>query len=137
MDTVQFSRAVFKDRHVYKTLDDSEKEKAFFMFNRAYLRGVPILSDALNRKGIDTLLAMDVLFEYNKKHTNTPPWFSINWSKMKSIKSDSVLKKYSSIDRFLLSFYKDVIEQEKERIKSEKDFEPVEVLKNKGRKKKS
>ena len=100
-----------------------------------FSRGVPFIAEALNKKGIDKSLAMDILFNYSKKATAIPTWFTVNWSKMKTIKSDSVLKNYSSTDKYLLSFYPDVLEEEKQYLASLKE-DDITIIKKKGRKKK-
>ncbi len=136
MELNQLSRIVFKDKHSYDSIDPIEKEKLFFIFNRMFARGVPLISDAINKKGIDKSLAMDVLFNYSKKTTAIPTWFVVNWSKIKTIKSDSLLKIYSDTDKYILSFYKDALDEERERVLSLKE-DDIQIIKKKGRKKKA
>lgn len=136
MELNQLSRIVFKDKHSYDSIDPIEKEKLFFIFNRMFARGVPLISDAINKKGIDKSLAMDVLFNYSKKTTAIPTWFVVNWAKIKTIKTDSLLKIYSDTDKYILSFYKDALDEERERVLSLKE-DDIQIIKKKGRKKKA
>ena len=136
MELNQLSRIVFKDKHSYDSIDPIEKEKLFFIFNRMFARGVPLISDAINKKGIDKSLAMDILFNYSKKTTAIPTWFVVNWAKIKTIKTDSLLKIYSDTDKYILSFYKDALDEERERVLSLKE-DDIQIIKKKGRKKKA
>ncbi len=136
MELNQLTRILFQDKQSYEHIDPIEKERLFFIFNRIITRGIVNTADALNRKGIDTSLAMDVWFNYAKNTTKTPTWFSINWGKLKKGKDESVLKKYDYIDKWILSHYPEAIEQEKQRISFEKE-DVIEIKKNKKTKKKN
>lgn len=127
MELKQITRILFRDKDGYKHINSEEKEKLFFIFNRMATRGNPMTSDALNRKGIDGALAMDIWFNYAKKANDIPKWFEPDWRKLKKAKSESVLKNYSNMDKYLLSFYPEAIEEEKLRLEQEKDS--IEVVK--------
>ena len=133
MELDQISRIIFQDKNSYQHIDNKEKDKLFFIFNRLFSRGVPNVADLLNRKGIDKSMALDILFEYNKKTTRVPAWFKPNWSKLKTVKSDPILQKFSDTDKFILSHYTDAIEQEKINIESKK-LTIIEVIKKKKKK---
>jgi hypothetical protein len=135
MEFNQLVRIIFQSKDNYEHINPEEKEKLFFIFNRTITRGNPLIADALNRKGIDKSLATDVWFNYAKNTTRPPDWFTPNWSKLKKDKENSLLKKYDSIDRKILSFYPEALEEERKRIEKEKE-ESIIVIKNKKNKKK-
>lgn len=135
MELTQLTRILFQDKQSYKHIDPVEKERLFFIFNRTITRGIPVIADALNRKGIDKSLAMDVWFNYAKNTTTIPKWFTPNWAKLKKSNQESVLKKYDDLDKWILSHYTQEIEMEKERIQFEKE-DVIEVKKKKAAKKK-
>lgn len=135
MELEQLQRILFQDKQNYQHINPVEKERLFFIFNRIITRGIPNTADALNRKGIDTSLAMDVWFNYAKNAPKTPLWFKPNWAKLKKSKDETVLKKYSDVDKWILSHYPEAIEEEKQRIAFEKE-DVIEVKKKKGAKKK-
>ncbi len=135
MELNHISRILFQDKDNYKHIDPIEKERLFFIFNRMIARGIPNTAEALNRKGIDKSLSMDVWFNYTKNTTKIPTWFSPNWSKLKKNKEESILKNYDDMDKWILSHYPEAIEEEKKRVAFEKE-DVIEVIKTKGSKKK-
>lgn len=135
MEFNQITRIIFQNKKSYDTISPDEKEKLFFIFNRTIARGLPIASEFLNNKNIDTALAMDIWFNNAKNITKIPEWFSPNWTKLKKNKEESLLKKYDAMDKVLLSYYPDAIEAEKQKKETEKE-DIIQTIKKKSRNKK-
>lgn len=107
MDIAQLSRIVFKDKHTFNTIDDLEKERLSFQFNRIMARNLVIHADALNKKCIPKSKIIDTWFMYSKNTTKTPDWFYVNWSKLRKEKEKTFNENIDQIDKYILSFYND------------------------------
>ena len=104
--------SIFNNKKLYNNIDDNEKEKFFFIFNRYMARAHPYNAEALNKNGIDTLLALDIWNRFSEKTTQIPKWF------YPSIKKKE-LSDNSNIDKLILQYYPEeliVKEEEKNNI---------------------
>lgn len=114
MNINQLTRIVFRDKQSYKTIDDKTKSSMFFLFNRVMARKFASNASTLNINNIDTSLALDVWFDaVSPRFTDIPKEINVPWNKLK--KDNSVLNGFSEIDKYLLSFYPELIEQVKEK----------------------
>ena len=73
--------AMFKDKHLWETITDEQKEKTFFIFNRYLSKKYPHQALYLNDKLINKSYGMDIWF-YFMKTQKYPTWF---WSKKENI----------------------------------------------------
>ena len=110
--------AIFTNKVKWSEISDEEKETSFFVFNRYFAKKYPELSQLLNNKTIDKLVAMDLWYYYfrNKPY---PQWL---WSKSETVKSDisdkdfkllHVKLKLKDIDlQYLIDNHLDVVKEE-------------------------
>ena len=110
--------AIFTNKVKWSEISDDEKETSFFVFNRYFAKKYPELSQLLNNKTIDKLVAMDLWYYYfrNKPY---PQWL---WSKSETVKSDisdkdfkllHVKLKLKDIDlQYLIDNHLDVVKEE-------------------------
>lgn len=121
MTVAQFTRIFFRDTKSYKLIDEKEKEKMFFMFNRMIARLYPINANRLNYNGIDTGLALDVWFHaLSPRFTDIPNRLQPNWATLKKSGSNSLLNKFSETDRKILELYPELLEEASNIDKEEK-----------------
>ncbi len=95
------ANVLIKDKHLFLELNDSLKEKYFFIINRYLSKGFPEFSSELNYKKIDKSLAFDAwyYFLYDKPY---PKWF---WSKSPKIEQEDDMK---DKDKMMLIKYYDI-----------------------------
>lgn len=70
-------KAMVSDRYMWQYVTDQQKADFFFIINRYMSKKEHRIAQMLNRKGIDPVLGMDLLFNYFDKKPY-PGWF---WSK--------------------------------------------------------
>ena len=138
MTVTQFIRILFRDSKSYKNINEKDKSKMFFMFNRIISRLYPPNANALNYNGIDTSLACDVWFEtLSPRFRDIPNQLSPNWNKLKKKSDSNILNGFSDTDKKILLEYEDLIKEaevlEKERKKIEKEG-TIKVTKKRQRK---
>lgn len=130
MDLSNFVKIIFKDKKNYQNLDDKDKEKFFFIFNRMMARATPVNADALNKRGIDLSLASDIWFDYCQSLIDTPNWF---WSRAKKNKEEKIDILEGLTDqekRILKTHYTEDIKKEEEKLNTD----TITVKKVKGKK---
>lgn len=74
MNLTKFVRIFFKDKHLYYTITDKEKEQMFFIFIQCFARLYPLHVQELNIKNIDKVSALDLLFDFCFDKTKTIPY---------------------------------------------------------------
>lgn len=77
---------VFKNRHLYHTLTDEDKEYIFFIFNRFCSRLYPRQAQFLNHRLQDKAAAMDVWYHFFRSQRNVPHKF---WGRKKKQQAKS------------------------------------------------
>ena len=89
---IELANAIFKNRNEWKYIEDSEKKKYFFIFNRYLSKRYPYLAQTLNDKLFDEISGMNLIYAFfaNKPY---PKWF---WSKSEK-KSEKTLFSNSEI----------------------------------------
>jgi hypothetical protein len=76
MDLTTFTKIIFKDRKNYIHLTDKDKKDMFFIFNRYMSRVAPMNSDAMNTKGVDGSLGIEV---WNNHRLCVGAWGIPDW----------------------------------------------------------
>lgn len=103
MDLSGIVRILFRDKDKYKHLSDEEKESTFFIINRRMCKYSSINAEALNRKGIDRSLAMDIWYEFCGNVTQVPSNF---WDGLKNIsRKKDILDGLSEKDKYMIKNY--------------------------------
>jgi len=97
-ELIRVSDALFKNKSKWSSLSDSDKELAFFIFNRYFSKTYPEKSYLLNSKAIDKKSAMDAWFQF-MKNEKYPYNF---WRKSTTVKEKEKSKKISNSDFSLL-----------------------------------
>ena len=128
-------RIFFTNKELYEQLDEKTKETYYFMLNQYFARLYPTNADALNRKSIPNDLAMDVWSVFAQRVTDTPVGFMPQWYKLKKKKKEGLLKDFSDIDKNILSYYPELIEEVKADIENEKSLGEIKSKKSKKKKK--
>ena len=126
-------KAIFKDKQVYSQIPEGEKERMFFPFNRYMARAVPFNADALNLKGLDSLLGLDIWNNYARRTLLVPNWFYPKFKKEKK-KSDSFrADDLDEMDLLLLRTYypTELAQMEAENQRLEKSVEVKKIKKRK------
>ena len=109
-----------KDKH---KVNDEDKEKFFFIFNRYFSKKYPQKAQLLNLKTIDKATAMDLWFHFMKTQPY-PDWF---WSKSPKKEKEMPEKEYKQLLRhfkikdsdldYLIDRYPDFIKEEQAYLK--------------------
>lgn len=81
--------AMFYNKNNWVDIPDEEKEGCFFIFNRYFSKRYPELSQLLNLKSVDKVVAMDLWYTFMSKKPY-PKWF---WSKSESLEKPKITKK--------------------------------------------
>lgn len=122
------SKCMFQTRQNWKFVTEEQKQTFFFIFNRYFSKRVPELSQLLNDKTINKVLAMDLWFHFMEGQPY-PNWF---WSKSEKPQSTGdysekeinlLLSKFNlkfEELELLLKYYPDEV---KEELKYQKDIE--------------
>lgn len=76
-ELIDVANALFTNKNHWKNIDDFDKERFFFIFNRYFSKKYPEKSQLLNLKNIDKVSAFD-LWYYFMLDKPYPKWF---WSK--------------------------------------------------------
>lgn len=113
IDFGTFTKILFKKKKDYQYLTDKDKERLFFIFNRYMTRAFPANSDALNLKGIDGALAVDLWFNYCQKTLDIPHWFYPRTKKSKSISTGN--SDLDEMDHIILNtFFTEKLQENKD-----------------------
>lgn len=119
-ELIDIANAMFRDKHNWKNIEDEDKEKFFFIFNRYFSKKYPGRSQLLNNKTIDKVTALNLWYYFNLDKSY-PKWF---WSKSpKSVSSDidekdfDLLMKKLNLNKpddlnYLLNNYPEIIQEE-------------------------
>ena len=100
-EIIDVANAIFKFKNdwIYtndkKKVNDEDKEKFFFIFNRYFSKKYPQKAQLLNLKTIDKATAMDLWFHFMKTQPY-PDWF---WSKSPKQEKDMPEKEYKQLLR--------------------------------------
>lgn len=81
--------AMFYNKNNWVDITDEEKEGCFFIFNRYFSKRYPELSQLLNLKSVDKVVAMNLWYTFMLKKPY-PKWF---WSKSESLEKPKITKK--------------------------------------------
>lgn len=74
-DLTTLVKCMFRNKRDYAHLEDEDKVKLFFKFNRYAARRYANNAHFFNRKGIDRAAAMDQWFDFFRDVLYTPDWF--------------------------------------------------------------
>lgn len=132
IDFSTLTKAIFERKRLYFSIDDKDKEKLFFPLNRYMARALPNNAEALNKNGIDGMLAMDIWYNYAKNTTRIPDWYYPKSRKSKSEKNYLDSMDIDDIDKFILNnFYSDKVDAEISRDKELENDISIKKLKRK------
>lgn len=131
IDFITLSKIIFKDKDKYKFVEDSDKEKNFFILNRKFAYKDIKKSQFFNNKNISKASSLDIWFSFFKNTTNIPRWYSLaklSKKKKHSLKNEDVVNikdRYKLTDKdfdFLRKYYENDI---KIKIKKLKKFKKL------------
>jgi hypothetical protein len=119
---LEVANAIFKNKNDWKYIDDSDKKKYFFIFNRYMSKKYPEQAQFLNDKLLDEVLGMNLIYAFLSKKTY-PRWF---WSKSEK-KAEKI--SFSQKDLVSLQTKLDIKESEMELLVKYHSDEVKEELK--------
>ena len=88
-ELIDVANAMFRDRNKWNQINDVDKEKFFFIFNRYFSKKYPTKSYLLNMKSVDKVSSMDLWFHFMKDKPY-PNWF---WSKSPKLSKTGLSQK--------------------------------------------
>ena len=100
-------RYFFQYKSAYAQVEDADKERFLFVFNRALACGFPLRAEKLNGRGIEKATALDVWFNSLQNLRTTPSWFTVKNKAKKSISTNNPaeLLELEEKDIYLLKNY--------------------------------
>jgi hypothetical protein len=122
-EITDIANAIFRNREKWIEINNEDKEKWFFIFNRYFCKIYPDKAQLLNQKNIDKVMAMDTwfYFMFNK------PYPKDFWSKSEKLNSElsdkefKMLLKHLQIKKedieYLIKRYPDFLKEELDYLK--------------------
>lgn len=96
-------RILFRDKAKYKHISDEEKSSAFFIINRRMAKYSTFNAEALNRKGMDMSMGLDIWYMFCSGHTNVPFDF---WDGLKNLsRKKDILDGMTEKDKYIITNY--------------------------------
>ena len=128
-EITDIANAIFRNREKWIEINNEEKEKWFFIFNRYFCKIYPDKAQLLNSKNIDKVMGMDIWFHFMK----TQPYPNNFWSKTPKLDKKISDKDYKLLLKslnvkdldidYLIENYPDFIKEELNYLnKLEKEF---------------
>lgn len=96
-EITDIANAIFRNREKWIEINNEDKEKWFFIFNRYFCKIYPDKAQLLNQKNIDKVMAMDIWYHF----MGNEPYPNNFWSKTPKVDKSLTEKEFKTLKKHL------------------------------------